>query len=104
MATGNSGMVDDRQLTANDEPYKLKSILEEEPPTGTEGIGWHRYIITQGKNTITGHRQGNLESVTVAVEEILVQLNDRRRPKGGRVDLIPPSVHRSGVTGRKNQS
>ncbi len=76
-----SGMVYDRQLTANDEPYKLKSILEEKAPAGTEGIGWHRYVITQGKNTITGHRQGSREGVTVAVEEILVQLNERRLHK-----------------------
>ncbi len=82
-------MVYDRQLTANDEPYELKSILEEKALAGTEGIGWHRYVITQGKNTITGHRQGSLEGVTVAVEEILVQLNERRRHKQGRVHFIP---------------
>ncbi len=82
-----SGMVYDRQLTANDHPYKLKSILEEKAPAGTEGIGWHCYVITQGKNPIIGHRQGSLEGVTVAVEEILVQLNERRCHKRGRVQL-----------------
>ncbi len=80
-------MVYDRQLTANDHPFKLTSIVKEAPPTGAEGIGWHRYIITQGTNTITGHRQGSLEGVTVAVEEILVQLNERRCHKRGRVQL-----------------
>ncbi len=95
-------MVYDRQLTANDEPYKLKLILEEKAPTGTEGIGWHRYIITQGKNTIIGHRQGSLEGVTVAVEELLVQLNERRRPTRGRVHLIPsPRKESSGHVWRK---
>ena len=82
-------MVYDRQLTVNDEPYKLKSILEERAPTGAEGIGWHRYVITQGKNTLTGHRQRSFEGVTVAVEEILVQLNERRKLKLGRVQFIP---------------
>ena len=57
--------------------------------TGAEGIGWHRYVITQGKNTITGHRQGSLEGVTVAVGEILVQLKARRKLKQGRVQFIP---------------
>ncbi len=91
-------MVYDRQLTANDEPYELKSILEEKAPAGTEGIGWHCYVITQGKNSIIGHRQGSLESVTVAVEEILVQLNERRLNKRGRVHLI--SSPRKGSSGR----
>ena len=80
-------MVYHGQLAGNDEPYKLKSIMKEREPTGTEGIGWQRYVITQGTNTITGHRQGSLESVTVAVEEILVQLNKRRLFKQGRVHL-----------------
>ena len=92
-------MVYHRQLTRNNEPYKLKSILEEEAPTGTEGIGWHRYVITQGKNTITGHRQGNLESVTVAIKEIVVQLNERRRPKTGRVQLTMSPRRKSVLPG-----
>ncbi len=95
-------MVYDRQLTANDEPYKLKSILEEKAPTGTEGIGWHRYVITRGKNSIIGHRQCSLEGVTVAVEELLVQLNERRRHKQGRVHFIPsPKKTSSGRVGSK---
>ena len=72
------------------EPFKLTSIVKEEPPAGAEGIGWHRYVITQGKNTIVGHRQGSLESETTAVEEILLQLNRRRLFKQGRVHLNPP--------------
>ncbi len=60
------------------EPFKLTSILKEEPPAGTEGIGWHRYVIIQGENTITGHRQGSTASVTLAAEEIVLHLNERR--------------------------
>ncbi len=48
------------------EPFKLKSIRTERPPAGVEGIGWHRYVITQGDNTIVGHRQGDTRSVTLA--------------------------------------
>jgi len=61
--------------------FELTSVAKEKPPSGVEGIGWHRYVITQGKNTITGHRQGSREGVTVAVEEILVRLNRRARLK-----------------------
>ena len=82
-------MVYGRQVIGKGEPFKLASILKEETPAGAEGVGWHRYVITQGQNTITGHRQGSFEGVTVAVEEILVQLNERRRLKQGRVQFIP---------------
>ena len=78
------------QGVGQSEPFKLTSIVKEEPPVEAEGIGWHRYVITQGKNTIVGHRQGSLESVTTAVEEILVQLNRRRLFKQSRVHLNPP--------------
>ena len=83
-------MVYHPQVVGQGEPFKLTSIVREEPPDGAEGVGWHRYVITQGKNIITGHRQGSLESVTTAVEEILEQLNNRRMLKPGRVHLTPP--------------
>ncbi len=60
------------------EPYKLKSIRKERSPAGAEGIDWHRYVITQGDNTIVGHRQGSTSSVRLAVEEIVLHLNERR--------------------------
>ena len=61
--------------------YKLKSIRTERPPAGAEGVGWHRYVITQGGNTIVGHRQGSTSSVTLAVEEIVLHLNERQLGK-----------------------
>ncbi len=60
------------------EPFKLKSIRKEQPPAGAEGIDWHRYVITQGGNTIVGHRQGSTRGVTLAVEGIVLHLNERR--------------------------
>jgi hypothetical protein len=72
------------------EPFKLTSILKEEPPAGTEGIGWHRYVIIQGENTITGHRQGSTASVTLAAEEIVLHLNERRVGKFTHAFLMPP--------------
>ena len=67
-----------RQVSAKSKPFKLTSILKEEPPTGAEGIDWHRYVITQGHNTIVGHRQGSTSSVRLAVEGIVMHLNERR--------------------------
>ena len=71
-------MVNHRPIVETGEPFKLTSILKEEPPTGAEGIDWHRYVITQGDNTIVGHRQGSTSSVRLAVEGIVLHLNERR--------------------------
>ncbi len=71
-------MVYHRPVVGKGEPFKLKSIRTERPPAGAEGIGWHRYVITQGDNTIVGHRQGNTSSVRLAVEGIVLHLNERR--------------------------
>ena len=56
-------------------------------PRGTVGTDWHCYVIEQGKNNIRGYRQGSIDTVTRAVEEIVVRLNERRRGKYGRVHL-----------------
>ena len=69
-------------------PYEIVSVRRAEPPPGAEDSDWHRYVITQGINTIYGCRQGTLEAVTEAVEEIVVQLNGRRLNSRGRVQLI----------------
>ena len=83
-------MVVYRQVAAESEPFRLTCILKEGPPAGAEGIGWHRYVITQGGNTIVGHRQGSTKSVTLAVEEIVLHLNERRVGKFTHAYLMPP--------------
>jgi hypothetical protein len=70
---------------AND--YRLVSIREARAPAGANGIEWHRYEIIQGPNTIVGYREGSIESVTTAVEEIVLQLNERRLDRRGRVHI-----------------
>jgi len=70
------------------QPYEIVSVQRAEPPPGTEGSVWHRYEITQGANTINGCRQGDLKTVTEAVEEIVTQLNERRLHRRGRVHLV----------------
>ena len=73
-----------RQVSAKSKPFKLTSMRKERPPAGAEGIGWHRYVITQGGNTIVGHRQGSTSSVKLDVEEIVMHLNERRVGKLSR--------------------
>ncbi len=80
------------------QPYEIVSVRRAEPPPGAEGSNWHRYVIAfEGTNTIHGCRQGSLKAVTMAVEEIIAQLNERHLGKRGRVNLIPTpkkNIHR----------
>ena len=71
-------MVYQRPVVGQGEPFKLKSIRKERTPARAEGIDWHCYVITQGGNTIVGHRQGSTSNVTLAVEDIVLHLNERR--------------------------
>ena len=65
--------------------YEIVSIQRAEPPPGAEGSNWYRYVIAfEGTDTIHGCRQGSLKAVTSAVEEIIVQLNERHSKKSGR--------------------
>lgn len=85
--------------TANplSDPYELVSVKPVAPPSGASGVRWHRYDIVQGANRIVGYRQGGLDSVMLAVEAIVEQLNQRRLHQRGRVNLTPnpPSARRS---------
>ena len=71
------------------QPYEIVSVGRAEAPKGAEGSDWHRYVIAQGANTISGYRQGNLKAVTQAVKDNVAQLNERRLGKRGRVNLVP---------------
>ena len=67
--------------------YEIVSVEPTDPPLDMVGTGWHCYIIAQGKTTIRGYQQGNVKTVTSAVEEIVARLNERRYGKKGRVHL-----------------
>lgn len=71
------------------DPFALQSITKAEPPSGVDTTNWHRYVITQGHNTIVGHLQGSHASIERSVKEIIERLNERRRGKTGRVHLSP---------------
>ncbi len=77
------------------EPYEIESIRRVKAPPNTEGSDWHRYVIVQGNNTINGYRKGNLKDVTIEVEELVAQLNQRRLGKRGRVNLVPTPKNRT---------
>jgi hypothetical protein len=68
-------------------PFKLESIVKAAAPNGAEGM-WHRYVISQGTNTIEGVRAGSHAEVTTLVNDMVERLNERRegkhRPKAKR--------------------
>lgn len=70
--------------------YEIVSVRPTEPPTDMDGTNWHSYVIVQGTNTIRGYRQGSLSTVTKAVKDLVIQLNERRAGKRGRVHLVMP--------------
>jgi len=70
------------------DPYELVSIGRADNPAGAIGPDWHCYVIRQGVNEIRGYRQGTLGAVTSAVEDIVVQLNDRRSTRGKRSHIV----------------
>ncbi len=81
------------ESSAMAQAYEIVSVRRAEPPTGTEGSNWYRYVIAfEGSDTIHGYQQGSLKAVTMAVEEIVAQLNERHHlghlSKASRVDLV----------------
>jgi hypothetical protein len=57
-------------------PFKLESIAKAAAPGGAEGM-WHRYVISQGKNTIEGVRAGTDAEVTTLVHDMIERLNEQ---------------------------
>ena len=58
-------------------PFKVGSVSSADAPAGSEGI-WHRYVISQGTNIITGIRAGTHTEVCLLLQEMIERLNDRR--------------------------
>ena len=72
-------------------PFSIGQVESVEPPTEGQGKYWCKYTIVQGQNTITGYRQGGVKAVRKAVNEMIVDMNQRRMGKRGRVHLTSSS-------------
>ena len=72
-----------------EQPYEIVSIRRAAPPADGVGSDWYDYEIARGNHTIHGCRQGKLKAVTIAVEEIVAQLNERRFGKRGYASQMP---------------
>jgi hypothetical protein len=57
-------------------PFSLESLREVLAPDGAPGT-WHRYVIAQGSNKITGTRVGSRSEVDTLVRDMIEKLNVR---------------------------
>jgi len=66
------------QALATPQSYEIVSVQRAESMGDPEGLNWYSYVISyEGKDSIHGYRQGEIETVTMAVEEIVTLLNER---------------------------
>lgn len=83
------------EALATPQSYEIVSVHRADLMPDLEGSDWHSYVISyEGKDSIHGCRQGDLEAVTTAIEEIVSLLNERhlghfRKPGRVHVPLTP---------------
>jgi len=60
-------------------PYKLARVEKVDVPetSGRGGQHWYRYVLDNGRSTITGQRRGSLKDVTAHANRYAEQLNTR---------------------------
>ncbi len=65
------------RVTARSAPFKLARVEKTLAPEGAEGSNWYRYVLDNGRSTITGQRRGSLKDVTAHAHRYAEQLNAR---------------------------
>lgn len=60
-----------------EQPFRIDEITRAPAPDGGDSV-WHRYVISQGTNTIAGLRAGQRAEVLLQVEQMVERLNQRR--------------------------
>lgn len=63
-------------LELSEVPFRLDSITPIDDPEGGSAP-WHRYVIVQGVNVITGMRCGSLAELNPQIEAMVDRLNER---------------------------
>lgn len=58
-------------------PFKLARVEKTLVPEGGTDQTWYRYVLDNGRSTITGQRSGTLKEVTAYATEYALQLNAR---------------------------
>lgn len=82
-STGAIALMSKLQTLSVEQPFRIEEIVRAPAPDGGNSM-WHRYVISQGTNTIAGLRAGQHIDVLSQVEAMVERLNLRRmgkRPK-----------------------
>src|SRR5438552_14972356 len=58
-------------------PFRLARVEKADMPDGGKGQHWYRYVLDNGRSTITGQRKGSLKDVTAHANRYAEQLNTR---------------------------
>ncbi|HCU53605.1 MAG TPA: hypothetical protein DIC36_04755 [Gammaproteobacteria bacterium] len=62
-------------------PFRVARVEKTSPPDGGSTDIWYRYVLDNGRSTITGLRQGPLKEVTAYAERCAEQINARGQGK-----------------------
>ena len=65
------------RATQHARPFKVARVEKTAAPDGSDGQGWYRYVLDNGKSTITGQRAGSLKDVTAHAAHCAEQINAR---------------------------
>jgi hypothetical protein len=65
------------RATARAIPFKLARVEKADAPDGADGDNWYRYVLDNGRSTITGQRRGSLKDVTAHAHRYAEQVNAR---------------------------
>ena len=66
------------------QPFEITELTKTDAPEADDEREWYRYVISQGDKPIVGMRQGSRRSVKMAIEEVVLRMNERRLGKTGR--------------------
>lgn len=58
-------------------PFKVARVERTEAPDGLDEGHWYRYVLDNGRSTITGQRSGTLKEVTAHAARCAEQINAR---------------------------
>ena len=78
--------VHDKAPAIQETSFQLDSVMEVPAPEGGGGV-WHRYVITQGSNSITGMRAGTRVEVDLLLRDIVERLNTRFQKQQAKLKL-----------------
>ncbi len=69
--------------------FEVESVEKTSATQDSDGIPWHRYVLTDGTTKITGQRRGTLREVSAHADDCVKKLNLRRLGKATLASSAP---------------